>query len=449
MSVLVTNTGDVSMNSDVTGKVYDGAGGVVYNGGSQNTGDLSPGESISLDWQWETDEYGTFWFEAELNDEDDEIPENDLVSVLMRSVDIEFSDDMEDGTNGWTNYKSLSNPWHIIDTDEDENREASSPTHAMWVGDESKGDGEYDNDWDFSLYTANEHSLGTNPTLAVEIWYHTEFSWDGGNVQITTDGGESWEVITPDGGYPDDAVVGLDNEPGYTGTSGDGESSSWVTANFNLGNYSGEDVKFKFRFGTDASVNTYEGWYIDNFQIKEGITTDYEDDFEDGDGDWGSDIVLSEWNYYNIEEEYGNTYSGDYSWYLGNPNTGAYSASLNDSLETPMIDLGDGSEKYVSAMLWFGIDGPADSAILEINISGEWETVDSFPGDDGDYSEEYDDADDNGWLYVESDVSEYEGDASFRIRFVSDAYTQYDGIYIDDFTLYSLPPIPNDVGTKI
>jgi len=448
MSVLVTNTGDVSMNSDVTGKVYDGAGGVVYNGGSQNTGDLSPGDSISLDWQWETDEYGTFWFEAELSDEDDEIPENDLVSVLMRSVDIEFSDDMEDGTNGWTNYKSLSNPWHLIDTDEDDDREASSPTHAMWVGDESKGDGEYDNNWDFSLYTAIEHTLGTSPTLAVDIWYHTEFSWDGGNVQISTDGGENWEVITPDGGYPDDAVVGLDNEPGYTGVSGDGESSSWVTANFNLGNYSSEDVRFKFRFGTDASVNTYEGWYIDNFQIKEGITTNYEDDFEDGDDDWGSDVVLSEWNYHNIEDDYGNTYSGDYSWYLGNPNTGAYSASLNDSLETPMIDLGDGSEKYVSAMLWFGIDGPADSAILEINISGEWETVDSFPGDDGDYSEEYDDADDNGWLYVESDVSEYEGDASFRIRFVSDAYTQYDGIYIDDFTLYSLPPIPNDVGTK-
>ena len=448
MSVLVTNTGDVSMNSDIIGKVYDGAGGVVYNGGSQNTGDLNPGDSISLDWQWETDEYGTFWFEAELDDDNDEIPENNLVSVLMRSVDIEFSDDMEDGTNGWTNYKSLSNPWHIIDTDEDSNREASSPTHAMWVGDESKGDGEYDNNWDFSLYTANEHSLGTSPTLAVDIWYNTEFSWDGGNVQISIDGGENWEVITPDGGYPDDAVVGLDNEPGYTGNSGDGETSSWETANFNLGNYSGEDAKFKLRFGTDSSVNTYEGWYIDNFQIKEGITTEYEDDFEDGDGDWGSDIVLSEWNYYEIGEEYGKTYSGDYSWYLGNPDTGTYSASLNDSLETPIIDLGDGSEKYISAMVWFGIAGPADSAILEINISGEWNTLDSFPGDDGDYSEEYDDADDNGWLYIESDVSEYEGDASFRIRFVSDTFTQYDGLYVDDFTLYSLPPIPNDVGTK-
>ena len=57
----------------------------------------------------------------------------------------------------------------------------------MWVGDESKGDGEYDNNWDFSLYSADNISLGTNPQMSVNIWYSTEFSWDGGNVQISND----------------------------------------------------------------------------------------------------------------------------------------------------------------------------------------------------------------------------------------------------------------------
>ena len=167
-------------------------------------------------------------------------------------------------------------------------------------------------------------------------------------------GGEEWEVIMPDGGYPDDAVVGLDNEPGYTGTSGDGDSSTWETANFNLGNYSSQDVKFKFRFGTDSSVDTYEGWYVDEFKIMNGITTDFEEDFEDGSSEWEMEVVLSEWNYYSIDEEYGKAYSGDYAWYLGNPDTGYYSPSLNDSLETPTIDLGDASEKYISAIVWFG-----------------------------------------------------------------------------------------------
>ena len=448
MTVLVTNLGDVTMDSDISGKVYDGAGGVIYNGGTKSTDDLEPGEAVQLTWNWEAEEYGTFWFEVEILEDDDEVPENDKGSAMMRSVDIEFFDDMEDGRNGWTDYKSLLNAWHIVDSSEDPDRESSSPTHSMWAGDESKGDGEYDNNWDFSLYTADNITLGSNPQMTVNIWYHTELSWDGGNVQISIDGGENWEVIMPDGGYPDDAVIGLDNEPGYTGMSGDQDEPMWEEANFNLANYSNDDVKFKFRFGTDGSVSTYEGWYIDDFQVKDGIATEYEDDFEDGDEDWDSDVVSSEWNYFNLDEEHGKTYSGDYSWYLGNPETGTYGSSLNDSLETPMIDLGDGSEKYVSAMVWFGIDGPYDSVNLEINQSGEWTSLASFPGDDGDFSEEYDDANEEGWIYVEYDVTEYDDEVSFRLRFVSNTYTQYDGIYLDDFSIYSLPPIPNDVGTK-
>ena len=72
--------------------------------------------------EWETDDYGTFWFETKVIDEDDEVPENDVIDSMMRSVDVEFSDDMEDGINGWSDYKSLSNPWHLIDTDEDKQR---------------------------------------------------------------------------------------------------------------------------------------------------------------------------------------------------------------------------------------------------------------------------------------------------------------------------------------
>ena len=440
MSVTVTNTGDVTMDSEISGKIYDGAGNVIENLGNQEI-DLAPDEIENLTWdEWDTDEYGTFWFKAEVIDDDDEIPENDKAEAIMRSVDVEYIDDMEDGINGWTAYKSLVNPWHLIDTDEDENREASSGTHSMWVGDESKDDGEYDNNWDFSLYTSEEIELGATPQMTVDIWYSTEFSWDGGNVQISTDNGVKWEVINPDGGYPDDAVVGLDNEPGYTGTSGDGEDgASWETATFSLGNYSNDDVKFRFRFGTDSSVENYEGWYIDDFAVNNG----FEDDFEDGSDDWESDTVESEWNYYSNK-----SYSGEYSWYLGNPNTETYSSSLNDSLESPTFDIGDGSEKYVSAMVWFAIDGPYDSVSLEINQSNIWETLEIFPGDDGDYSSEYEGADENGWLYVESDVSEYEDDVSFRFRFESDTYTQYEGLYVDNFAVYSLPPIPNDVGTK-
>ena len=66
MSVLVTNLGDVTLNSDVSGKVYDGAEDVIYNGGTKSTGDLAPGDSVTLTWDWEAEEYGTFWFQTEI-----------------------------------------------------------------------------------------------------------------------------------------------------------------------------------------------------------------------------------------------------------------------------------------------------------------------------------------------------------------------------------------------
>jgi hypothetical protein len=112
MSVIVANSGDVTMNSEVSGKIYDGAGNVVENLGNKDVEDLAPGESLTLTWEWETDDYGTFWFEAKVIDDNDEVPENDNIDSMMRSVDVEFNDDMESGVNGWTNYKSLSNPWH-------------------------------------------------------------------------------------------------------------------------------------------------------------------------------------------------------------------------------------------------------------------------------------------------------------------------------------------------
>ena len=45
MSVIVANSGDVTMNSEVSGKIYDGAGNVVENLGNKDIEDLAPGEA--------------------------------------------------------------------------------------------------------------------------------------------------------------------------------------------------------------------------------------------------------------------------------------------------------------------------------------------------------------------------------------------------------------------
>ncbi|SVB81582.1 uncharacterized protein METZ01_LOCUS234436, partial [marine metagenome] len=105
--------------------------------------------------------------------------------------------------------------------------------------------------------------------------------YDGGNVQISTNDGESWEVIAPSGGYPADSVTGLDGEPGYYGDSG-----GWVQATFDLGNFSGEDVRFRFRFGADSVVDNYEGWYFDDVELTDTGGSLLSDDLESGMNNW-------------------------------------------------------------------------------------------------------------------------------------------------------------------
>ncbi|MCD6101650.1 MAG: choice-of-anchor J domain-containing protein, partial [Candidatus Cloacimonetes bacterium] len=119
--------------------------------------------------------------------------------------------------------------------------------------------GNYIDNASWTLDTPDVTLTSAVSTLMFYHWYNTENSWDGGNVKISTDGGTTWTVIIPEGGYPDDSIVGLGGEPGYTANSG-----GWVVAVFDLADYIGETVQLRWDFGTDSSVHSYPGWYIDD-----------------------------------------------------------------------------------------------------------------------------------------------------------------------------------------
>ena len=117
--------------------------------------------------------------------------------------------------------------------------------------------GQYPNGANDYLYTIEYPLNGSNYTFSYYQWYDFEDNYDGGNIHISTDGGSTWDLITPVDGYPDDAVIGLGNEPGFTSTS-----SGWEMVTIDLGAYSGQNVMLGFRFGSDGSVQR-DGWYID------------------------------------------------------------------------------------------------------------------------------------------------------------------------------------------
>ncbi len=183
--------------------------------------------------------------------------------------------------------------WKIYDNQSDENREAYSGTHAMWLGDPDKndddegGDGEYKDNWDFSFYTKDEISLGNSPQLSIATWYETEDIYDGGHVQVSTDSGESWEVLTPTGDYPCSNVQALGDE-GYCD-----DSDGWLIEYFSLSDYDNEDILLRFRFASDTSEHNYEGWYIDDVVVTDGQQTLFSDDFESGNAKWTIDRFIT------------------------------------------------------------------------------------------------------------------------------------------------------------
>ncbi|MEO0083986.1 MAG: FlgD immunoglobulin-like domain containing protein, partial [candidate division WOR-3 bacterium] len=103
------------------------------------------------------------------------------------------------------------------------------------------------------------------PQLRFWHWYSFEGTstlYDGGNVKISTNNGQTWTVITPVGGYTGAASSGnsaLSGQPIYGGSS-----NGWVEAVFNLPVLSGQRFYLRWHFGTDGSVNSYPGWYVDD-----------------------------------------------------------------------------------------------------------------------------------------------------------------------------------------
>ena len=118
-----------------------------------------------------------------------------------------------------------------------------------------------------------------NRFLEIKTWYVTEEGYDGGRVYISSNSGSTWSLLTPIGGYDDN----LDNECNYDGGAFTGDSSGWQTKKFNLSAYRGEEIRLKFNFCSDDSINPEGGWYIDDVKIhKASDSTNvlYFDDFE-------------------------------------------------------------------------------------------------------------------------------------------------------------------------
>jgi immune inhibitor A len=107
---------------------------------------------------------------------------------------------------------------------------------------------------------------------AVRFWHWIEAeddagqtAWDGGIVEASVDGGP-WVQLTPDGGYPY-TIIANPASPFTPGTPCYSGSADWSEARFDLTGLTGDQVRLRFRFGSDGAV-TREGWYIDDVTVE-------------------------------------------------------------------------------------------------------------------------------------------------------------------------------------
>ena len=116
------------------------------------------------------------------------------------------------------------------------------------------------------------------PWVALDIWWESEFSWDGSALQYSEDAGTTWKLLgdlgDPHNWYTDNSISGAPGgqQTGWSGTVSSGNGSGgWVKAKHPLpaslkGN---RFVAFRVAFGADGFLEE-EGVAFDNF-----IVTDY------------------------------------------------------------------------------------------------------------------------------------------------------------------------------
>ena len=107
--------------------------------------------------------------------------------------------------------------------------------------------------------------------------------WDQANVQISTDGGDTFAVIN--GSTPYDFSCGYGTVyNGFEGAPGWGGISPWSNISFDLSAYAGDDVIVRFAFYSDPGFSTFDdasitGFQVDNIVVSGGVFSD------DADGD--------------------------------------------------------------------------------------------------------------------------------------------------------------------
>ena len=297
-------------------KLYHQYPGEVVWEDTLTTGELAPGETEVLNFEWNTTEYCDYFLTAVVMLDCDMDPKNNDMTTETRIYE-QMYDDVEDYTTD-DNTAGQPDHWHIV-----EECSFCPEDHFWWCGDDETG--MYGRGWNevlqidetFNWTGATEIYLNFSAWLSLE-WSTVnnlffpgpyDYAWDVVIIEISNNSGLDW--------YPLDVLW---KEYDWTDYSYD--LVLWALMNgWDINTFFTDQMHVRFRFQSDTLTN-WKGAYIDDVSIDVDGETMFFDDMENGEDKWFHEQVRSYVLWHN-ETVFGAAHAPSAEWFWNGDDTGS------------------------------------------------------------------------------------------------------------------------------
>jgi len=182
-----------------------------------------------------------------------------IVSVdVAPTTSIQFDETFETGAAGWTISNGVGTAnWAESTANPNNGATSMFATNVAAISDQ---------------YLTSLVQTQIGPQSVLRFWhdYDLESDWDGGVVEVSTDG-VAWDDVGSlfmTNGYSsalNASTNPLTGREAFTGTSG-----GYVESAVDLSSYAGSDIFIRFRLGTD-NFGSATGWYVDDIRIQSEV----------------------------------------------------------------------------------------------------------------------------------------------------------------------------------
>lgn len=193
-----------------------------------------------------------------------------------------YYQDFEQGSGGWAAFNNndgaMNGTWALGYPSKRTIIGAASGQNAWTTG--GLGTLPYnDNDLSWVQSPCFDISALCNPQVELSVWWESELEWDGAALQVSTNGGGSWQHLgafgDPHQWFNTDTIDALpNNQPsGWSGggANTNGGAEQWLQARHNLSAYAGAtSLQFRILFASDNIYND-DGFAFDDFHVYDGL----------------------------------------------------------------------------------------------------------------------------------------------------------------------------------